>query len=138
MKKIYINQIKNFIYNEEIFYEHEKEIETFNEINTTIETVLLYDDEIFIFGYPTQFIINKFIYDENYLENIEINEEGDYDKKFNITDYSLYENQIFYLKIDDKINIKEFIAKNKSFILIPDFLLLYSKSIDADFTMMNS
>ena len=121
MKKFYINQIKTFIYNEETFYEHENEIETFNELNTTIETVLLYDDEIFIFGYLTQFIINKFVNNENCLENIEINEEGDYDSKFKIIDYSLYENQIFYLKIDDNINLKEFLAKNKSFILIRDF-----------------
>ena len=121
MKKFYINQIKTFIYNEETFYEHENEIETFNELNTTIETVLLYDDEIFIFGYLTQFIINKFVNKENCLENIEINEEGDYDSKFKIIDYSLYENQIFYLKIDDNINLKEFLAKNKSFILIRDF-----------------
>ena len=119
MKKFYINQTKNFIYNEEIiFYEHENEIETFNEINLTNETVLLYDDEIFIFGYPTQYIIIKFVIDENCLENIEINEEGDDDSKFYIKDYSLYENQIFYLKIDDKINLKEFLAKNKSIILI--------------------
>ena len=121
MKKFYINQIKTFIYNEETFYEHENEIETFNELNTTIETVLLYDDEIFIFGYLTQFIINKFVNKENCLENIEINVEGDYDSKFKIIDYSLYENQIFYLKIDDNINLKEFLAKNKSFILIRDF-----------------
>ena len=121
MKKFYINQIKTFIYNEETFYEHENEIETFNELNTAIETVLLYDDEIFIFGYLTQFIINKFVNNENCLENIEINEEGDYDSKFKIIDYSLYENQIFYLKIDDNINLKEFLAKNKSFILIRDF-----------------
>ena len=121
MKEFYINQIKTFIYNEETFYEHENEIETFNELNTTIETVLLYDDEIFIFGYLTQFIINKFVNNENCLENIEINEEGYYDSKFKIIDYSLYENQIFYLKIDDNINLKEFLAKNKSFILIRDF-----------------
>ena len=121
MKKFYINQIKTFIYNEETFYEHENEIETFNELNTTIETVLLYDNEIFIFGYLTQFIINKFVNKENCLENIEINVEGDYDSKFKIIDYSLYENQIFYLKIDDNINLKEFLAKNKSFILIRDF-----------------
>ena len=37
MKKFYINQIKNFIYNNEIFYEHENEIETFNEINTKLK-----------------------------------------------------------------------------------------------------
>ena len=128
MKKFYINQIKTFIYNEETFYEHENEIETFNELNTTIETVLLYDDEIFIFGCPARFIINKFINDENCLENFEINEEGDYDSKFKIIDYSLYENQIFYLKIDDNINLKEFLAKNKSFIL------LNSISIDAKLT----
>ena len=84
MKEFYINQIKTFIYNEETFYEHENEIETFNELNTTIETVLLYDDEIFIFGYLTQFIINKFLNNKNYLENIEINEEGDYDSKFKL------------------------------------------------------
>ena len=41
MKEFYINQIKTFIYYEETFYEHEKEIETFNEINTTIETILI-------------------------------------------------------------------------------------------------
>lgn len=115
MKEFYINQIKTFIYNEETFYEHENEIETFNKLNTTIKTVL------FIFGCPARFIINKFLNNKNYLENIEINEEGDYDSKFKIIDYSLYENQRFYLKIDDNIKLKEFLAKNKSFILIRDF-----------------
>ena len=49
VKEFHINQKKTFIYNEETFYEQKNEIETFNELNTTIETVLLYDDEIFIF-----------------------------------------------------------------------------------------
>ena len=79
-------QDKNFyLYNEETFYEQENELETINELNTTVETVLLNDDEIVIFGYPTQFIINKFINDINCLENIETNNESEYDSKFNIT-----------------------------------------------------
>lgn len=56
VKEFYINQKKTFIYNEETFYEQKNEIETFNELNTTIETVLLYDDEIFIFGCPADLL----------------------------------------------------------------------------------
>ena len=82
----------------------------------------------FLFLLSCLFIINQFVNDKNCLENFEINEEGDYDGKFKIIDYILYENQRFYLKIDDNINLKEFLAKNKSFIL------LNSISIDAKFT----
>ncbi len=129
-------QDKNFyLYDEETFYEQENELETINELNTTVETVLLNDDEIVIFGYPTQFIINKFINDMNCLENIETNNESDFDSKFNITDFSLYENQKFYLKIDDKNNLKEFLENNNNFILIRDFLLLNPGfSLDPDFS----
>ena len=125
---------KNFLlYNEDVFYFEQDEIDK-KEKNTMISRELLDDKELVIFGYPTQFVINKFINEPNIIENINCIEENNYDSFFYITDYQPYEQQKIYLKIINKEKLINFLKENTSFILLRDiFMINNSLSLGNDF-----
>ena len=117
---------KNFLlYNEDVFYIEQNEIDK-KEKNTMISRELLDDKELVIFGYPTQFVINKFINEPETLKNINSIEGNDYDSFFFITDYQPYENHKIYLKIMEKDKLIKFLEENKSFVLLRDIFLINS------------
>ncbi len=132
-KNLYDSGKDFLLYNEEIFYFDQEEIDK-KEKNTRIIYELLDDNELVIFGYPTQFVINKFINDPTILEGIETIEENQYDSYFFITDYQPYEQQKIYLKLMDKENLITFLKENSSFILLRDiFMINPSLSLGNDF-----
>ena len=125
---------KNFLlYNEDVFYIEQNEIDK-KELNTSIFYELLDDKDLIIFGYPTQFVINKFINEPETLKNINSIEGNDYDSFFFITDYQPYENHKIYLKIMEKDKLIKFLEENKSFVLLRDIFLINSNlSLGNDF-----
>ena len=132
-KNLYDSGKDFLLYNEDIFYFDQEEIDK-KENNTRIIYELLDDNELVIFGYPTQFIINKFINEPTILEDITSIEENQYDSYFYITDYQPYEQQKIYLKLMDKENLITFLKENSSFILLRDiFMINPSLSLGNDF-----
>ena len=77
-----------YLYSEDTFYLEKEEIDkTSEELNCHIEYELMDDSELIIYGYPTQFILSKFINNMKDLEDIQIQSEQEYDSTFYITDY---------------------------------------------------
>lgn len=125
----------NFLlYNEETFYLENDEINDLK-LNEYIVYELLEDDELVIFGYPTQFIINKFINEPNVLEDILVEETNDYDSFFFITDFKTYEKHKIFLKIAGKEVLQRFLSNNSSFTLLRDIYLIHQGSyLGSDFS----
>ena len=125
---------KNFLlYNEDVFYSDQEEIDR-KDLNSFITYEFLDDKDLVIFGYPTQFVINKFINEPNTLSEIECVEENDYDSFFKITDYQPYEQHKIFLKITEKEKLITFLQDNKSFILLRDiFMINNNLSLGNDF-----
>ncbi|MCQ2816063.1 MAG: nucleoside monophosphate kinase [archaeon] len=120
------------IYDEEVFYKDEEAMETLD-LNEYLEDVLLEDEEIIILGYPTQFILNKFLNNISDLENTETAEDSPYDCEFNITDYKPYEDYKFYLKINSKEKLLSFLKENTKFTLCRDSYIINNYSFGEDF-----
>ena len=130
----------NFLlYDEEVFYPQQDESETSSSpmelgLNEHISDVLLNDDELIIFGYPTQYILSKYINEPSLLNETEVNESNKYDAFFYLSDYKPYENTKVYLKIMNKTNLENFLKANSTFVLYRDiFTTNPSYSLGADF-----
>ena len=132
----YDNDKNIYLYNESIFYEDQKEIDSYSEeLNCHIRYELMDDNELIIYGYPTQFVLNKFINNPKELQEIQNSNESDYDSEFYITDYQPYEKRKFYLKIVEKEKLISFLEENSSFILIRDaFQINPNLNLGADFS----
>ena len=125
-----------FLYSEDTFYLEKEEIDKVSEeLNCHIKYELMDDNDLIIYGYPTQFILNKFINNMKDLEEIEIQAEKEYDSTFYITDYKQYEKSKIYLKILEKEKLVNFLKENTSFILIrDDFQTNPNIQLGADFS----
>ena len=131
----------NFLlYDEEVFYPQQDETESSSSspmelgLNEYISDVLLNDDELIIFGYPTQYILSKYINELSLLNETEVNETNKYDAFFYLSDYKPYENTKVYLKIMNKTNLENFLKANTTFVLYRDiFTTNPSYSLGADF-----
>ena len=92
-----------FLYSEDIFYAEKEEIDkSSQELNCHINYELMDDSELIIYGYPTQYILSKFINEMKDLEELKTEQNSDYDSTFFITDYPQYEKRKIYLKIIEK------------------------------------
>ena len=99
-----------FLYNEDTFYEDQEEIDKYSqELNCHIKYELMEDNELIIYGYPTQFVLNKFLNNMKELQDINISPDSEYDSTFYITDYQPYEKRKIYLKILDKEKLISFL-----------------------------
>ena len=117
----YDNDKNIYLYDEEVFYLEQNEIDSCSkELNCHISYELMDDNELIIYGYPTQFVLNKFINEPKELEDIKVSPESDYDSTFYITDYQPYEKRKIFLKIHDKEKLISFLKENSSFILVRD------------------
>ena len=125
-----------FLYSEDIFYPEKGEIDIGeNEMNCHVKYELMDDNDLVIYGYPTQFILNKFINNMKDLEDVQIQQNAQYDSTFFITDYPQYEKRKIYLKILEKEKLIEFLKENTSFILIrDDFQTNPNIQLGADFS----
>ena len=125
-----------FLYSEDIFYPEKGEIDIGeNEMNCHVKYELMDDNDLVIYGYPTQFILNKFINNMKHLEDVQIQQNAQYDSTFFITDYPQYEKRKIYLKILEKEKLIEFLKENTSFILIrDDFQTNPNIQLGADFS----
>ena len=133
----YYDTDKNiYLYSEDVFYEDQDEINKYSEeLNCHIKYELMDDNELIIYGYPTQFVLNKFINNPKELQDIEIKQDSEYDSTFYITDYQPYEKRKIYLKIHDKEKLISFLESNSSFILVrDDFQVNPNINIGADFS----
>ena len=132
----YDNDKNIYLYNEDIFYEDQKEIDSVSEeLNCHIKYELMDDNELIIYGYPTQFVLNKFINNPKELQDINVSAESQYDSTFYITDYQPYEKRKIYLKINDKDKLVSFLEENSSFILVrDDFQVNTNIQLGADFS----
>ena len=80
-----------FLYSEDIFYAEKEEIDkSSQELNCHINYELMDDSELIIYGYPTQYILSKFINEMKDLEELKTEQNSDYDSTFFITDYPQY------------------------------------------------
>lgn len=79
------------IYNEEMYYENEDEIFGQQQPMEIVEPVLLEDEEIIIFGYPTQYILMQFKNKIGVLVNMIDNEEIFKPYSFKMLEYKHYE-----------------------------------------------
>ncbi len=79
------------LYDEEMVYENNQEILDNLKPLEMVEPVLLDDDEIVIYGYPTQYILMHFKNKIGVMINMINNEEFDQPFKFKITDFKAYE-----------------------------------------------
>ena len=125
----------NFLlYNEETFYLEQEEINNLN-INEYIVYELLDDSELVIFGYPTQYILNKYINEPEKLEETMVEETSQYDSFFYITDFKPYEKHRMFLKIKEKEKLQSFLSENSAFTLLRDiFLINQNFFLGADFS----
>ena len=125
----------NFLlYNEETFYLEQEEINNLN-INEYIVYELLDDSELVIFGYPTQYILNKYINEPEKLEETMVEETSEYDSFFYITDFKPYEKHRMFLKIKEKEKLQSFLSENSAFTLLRDiFLINQNFFLGADFS----
>ena len=132
----YDNDKNIYLYSEDIFYEDQKEIDSVSEeLNCHTKYELMDDNELIIYGYPTQFVLNKFINNPKELQDINVSPESQYDSTFYITDYQPYEKRKIYLKINDKEKLVSFLEENSSFILVrDDFQVNQNIQVGADFT----
>ena len=133
----YYDTDKNiYLYSEDVFYEDQDEINKYTEeLNCHIKYELMDDNELIIYGYPTQFVLNKFINNPKELQDINISPDSNYDSTFYITDYQPYEKRKIYLKIHDKEKLISFLESNSSFILVrDDFQVNPNINIGADFS----
>ena len=135
----YENKKNIYLYSEDVFYVEQKEIDSYQEeLNCHIKYELMDDNELIIYGYPTQFILNKFINNPKDLQDINIAPDSEYDSTFYITDYQPYEKRKIFLKIGDKDKIVSFLEENTSFILVrDDFQVNQNINLGADFTETN-
>ena len=125
-----------FLYSEDIFYAEKEEIDkSSQELNCHINYELMDDSELIIYGYPTQYILSKFINEMKDLEELKTEQNSDYDSTFFITDYPQYEKRKIYLKIIEKEKLVNFLKENTSFILIrDDFQTNPNIQLGADFS----
>ena len=125
-----------YLYSEDTFYLEKEEIDkTSEELNCHIKYELMDDSELIIYGYPTQFILSKFINNMKDLEDIQIQSEQEYDSTFYITDYQPYEKRKIFLKILEKEKLVSFLKENTSFILLrDDFQTNPNIQLGADFS----
>ena len=125
-----------FLYSEDTFYLEKEEIDKVSEeLNCHIKYELMDDNELIIYGYPTQFILSKFINNMKDLEELVTQTNEDYDSTFYITDYQQYEKRKIYLKILEKEKLYNFLKDNTSFILIrDDFQTNPNIQLGADFS----
>ena len=125
-----------YLYSEDVFYEDQEEIDKYSEeLNCHIKYELMDDNELIIYGYPTQFVLNKFINNPKELQEMNISSESVYDSTFYITDYQPYEKRKIYLKIQDKEKLISFLETNTSFILVrDDFQVNPNINLGADFS----
>ena len=125
-----------YLYSEDTFYLEKEEIDkTSEELNCHIKDELMDDSELIIYGYPTQFILSKFINNMKDLEDIQIQSEQEYDSTFYITDYQPYEKRKIFLKILEKEKLVSFLKENTSFILLrDDFQTNPNIQLGADFS----
>ena len=133
----YYENDKNFyLYNEDTFYVEQEEIDKYTEeLNCHIKYELMDDNDLVIFGYPTQFVLNQFINNPKELQDINVAPDSDYDSTFYITDYQPYEKRKIYLKIADKEKLISFLEANTSFILVrDDFQVNQNINLGADFS----
>ena len=132
----YDNDKNIYLYTEDIFYEDQKEIDSVSEeLNCHIKYELMDDNELIIYGYPTQFVLNKFINNPMELQDINVSPDSQYDSTFYITDYQPYEKRKIYLKINDKDKLVSFLEENSSFILVrDDFQVNTNIQLGADFS----
>jgi len=112
----YYDTDKNiYLYSEDVFYVEQKEIDSYTEeLNCHIKYELMDDNELIIYGYPTQFVLNKFINNPKELQDINVAQDSEYDSTFYITDYQPYEKRKIFLKIGDKDKIVSFLEENTS------------------------
>ena len=132
----YENDRNMFLYSEDVFYAEKEEIEKIGqELNSHTKYELMDDSELIIYGYPTQYILCKFINNMKDLEEIDSKPEQEYDSTFYITDYPSYEKRKIYLKINEKEKLLNFLKENTSFILIrDDFQTNPNIQLGADFS----
>ena len=132
----YENDRNMFLYSEDIFYTEKEEIDKASEeLNSHIKYELMKDEDLVIYGYPTQFILREFINNMEQLEKLETKSEQQYDSTFFITDYKQYEKRKIYLKIIEKEKLVNFLKENTSFILIrDDFQTNPNIQLGADFS----
>ena len=125
-----------FLYSEDIFYAEKEEIDkSSQELNCHINYELMDDSELIIYGYPTQYILSKFINEMKDLEELKTEQNSDYDSTFFITDYPQYEKRKIYLKIIEREKLVNFLKENTSFILIrDDFQTNPNIQLGADFS----
>ena len=135
----YDNDKNIYLYSEDVFYVEKEEIDSYmNELNCHIKYELMDDNELIIYGYPTQFVLNKFINEPKELQDINVSPDSDYDSTFYITDYQPYEKRKIFLKINDKEKLVSFLEENTSFILVrDDFQVNPNINLGADFTEIN-
>ena len=104
-------------------------------INEYIVYELLDDSELVIFGYPTQYILNKYINEPEKLEETMVEETSEYDSFFYITDFKPYEKHRMFLKIKEKEKLQSFLSENSAFTLLRDiFLINQNFFLGADFS----
>ena len=132
----YVNDKNIYLYSEDTFYVEQSEIDAYTEeLNCHIKYELMDDNELIIYGYPTQFVLNQFINNPKELKDINITPNSQYDSTFYITDYQPYEKRKIYLKIFDKEKLETFLEKNTSFILVrDDFQVNQSINLGGDFS----
>ena len=132
----YENDRNMFLYSEDVFYAEKEEIDKISEeLNCHIKYELMDDSELIIYGYPTQYILNKFINNMKDLEDIQTQPNSEYDSTFYITDYQPYEKRKIYLKLVEKEKLVNFLKENTSFILIrDDFQTNPNIQLGADFS----
>ena len=135
----YDNDKNIYLYSEDVFYEEEKEIENYSkELNSHVTNELMDDKDLIIYGYPTQYVLNKFINNPKELQDITVSAESPFDSSFYITDYQPYEKRKIFLKIVDKEKLVSFLEENSSFILVrDDFQVNPKNNLGADFNEIN-
>ena len=132
----YENDRNMFLYSEDVFYPEKEEIDKAREeLNCHIKNELMDDSKLIIYGYPTQYILSKFINNMKDLEDIQSQPNQEYDSTFYITDYEPYEKSKIYLKLIEKEKLVNFLKENTSFILIrDDFQTNPNIQLGADFS----
>lgn len=87
----YLKEDYIVLYNEEVYYDEDSEVKKKLESLEILEAILMKDEDIVIFGYPTQYILMFF---KNRLPlMMTMIESGEMEKEYNfkITDHSFYE-----------------------------------------------
>jgi len=136
MGEEYLTKSHIIIYTEESFYENEEEMKNLG-LCESIRPILMPDNEIVLWGYPTQYIISMFKNEINILKN-NIHKKN-FDMEFNIDNYSSNSNhpKMYFYFANENLT-QSLISRldgNSSFIMTRDYFSLFEEvEIQSDFT----